>query len=532
MDRRKLSVRKTREVLRLSPACGFAKRQIARSLEISHSTVCDMVYRANAAGLDWPGIEAMDDTALDSRLYVVAAGRPKARPEPDFEMLHSELRRKGVTLQLLWYEYRQAHSDGYQYSQFCERYRRWQQKLDVVMRQTYRAGEKMFVDYAGQTMRWIDRDTGEVHEAQIFIAVLGAGNYTYAEAQPSQQMECWIGGHCNAFEYFRGVTEVVVPDNIKTGVNRACRYEPDLNVTYHEMATHYGTVIIPARPRKPTDKAKVEEGVLNAERQLMAPLRNHKFFSLEEVNGALQQQLERLNARPFQKLQGSRLSAYEMLDRPALKALPQTRYEIAEWRSAKVNVDYHVEVAHNFYSVPYQLVREQVDVRLTGRVVEVLFKNKRVASHKRSYGRGVYTTDPAHMPASHAKHLEWTPSRLLNWAATVGPNCANVAERILESKPHPEQGYRACLGLMRLSKSYGNERMDAACARVLAIKAPSYKSVNSILKTGLDRVAPQIVTPMEPVASHAHLRGPKYYQEELSTNAAPTHTAETTPDEA
>ncbi len=494
--------------------------------------MCDTIYRANAAGLDWPGVEAMDDMELDSRLYVSPAGRPKARPEPDLQWVHTELRRKGVTLQLLWYEYRQAHPDGYQYSQFCEIYRRWQAKLDVVMRQTYRAGEKMFVDYAGPSMRWIDRETGEVHEMLLFVTVLGASNYMYAEAQPSQQLECWIAGHINAFEYFGGVPEVIVPDNTKTGVSKACRYEPDLNPTYHEMATHYGTVVIPARPKKPDDKAKVEVGVLIAERELMAPLRNRRFFSPAEVNLALRQQLEKLNHRPFQKLEGCRRSVYKALDKPALKPLPQNRYEIAEWRSAKVNVDYHIEVAHNFYSVPYQLVKQQVDVRLSARMVEVLFKNKRVASHQRSYGRGIYTTDASHRPASHTRHLEWTPSRLLNWAASVGPDCAKVAQQILESKPHPEQGYRACLGLMRLCRQYGNERMNAACSRALTINAASYKSVKSILGNGLDRITPELSVPSGPATNHAHLRGPQYYQEELNANAGAADAAEAKTDEA
>lgn len=524
-------MRKTREVLRLAFGSGPSQRKIARSLSISSSTVCEMVYRAKAAGLGLETLNALDDKQLDSLIYPSASGRPKKEPL-DFKYIRSELRRKGVTLLLLRYEYKQANPDGYQYSQFCERYRQWQKRVDPVMRQNYRAGEKMFVDYAGQKMQWIDPNTGEVNEVSVFVAVLGASNYAYAEVQASQKLECWIEAHCRAFEFFEGVTEVLIPDNTKTGVSRACYYEPDLNPTYLDLALHYGTAAVPARPRKPRDKAKVEAGVQAVERELMAPLRNVRFFSLDEIQVALRAQLHKLNERPFRKMEGSRRSLYESVDKPALKLLPSGRYEIAEWRKAKVNIDYHVEVDRNMYSVPYKLLREQVDVRLTARTVEVLHNGKRVASHKRCHARGVFNTDPAHMPVSHAKQHEWSPSRILNWASGVGPQCTALCEQILATKEHQEQGYRACLGVMKMAKRFGADRVEAACLRAMRIGAVSFKSVRSILETSLDRVP--LVEP-EPAAigsQHCNIRGEQYYQEELIASARPAYAGKASQDEA
>jgi transposase len=524
-------MRKIREVLRLKLESGLSQRQIAQSLSMSCSTVCEILYRARGAHLDLEKMEKMDDLALDALIYPSPSGR-KHKDALDFEYIHSELKHKGVTLLLLWYEYKQSNPDGYQYSQFCEHYRKWAKRIDPVLRQSYRAGEKMFVDYAGQTMRWVEADTGEMHEAQVFVAVLGASNYTYALAQPSQQLEHWIDAHCNAFQFFGGVTRVVVPDNARSGVSKACYYEPELNLTYAEMATHYGTAIVPARPKKPTDKAKVESAVQAVERELLAPLRKRKFFSLAEIQAALDERLAKLNSRPFQKLEGSRKTAYESLDRPALKALPSTRYELAEWRKARVSIDYHIEVEKNLYSVPYNLVREQVDVRLTARVLEVLHNGKRVASHPRSYGRGVLSTDPEHRPAAHRMHLEWTPSRILSWAASVGEQCGYLCEHILKTKVHPEQGYRSCLGVMSLGKRYGAERLEAACQRALHIASPCYKSVKSILENALDRKPLDNTEPEASVGSHANIRGQAYYHEELIANAQPAHAGETSQDEA
>ena len=433
---------------------------------------------------------------------------------PPLEYLHQELRKKGVTLQLLWYEYKEKHPEGYQYSQFCRIYRKWAEKLDPCLRQEYRAGEKLFVDYAGQTMAITDPQTGEIHEAQIFVATLGASNYTFAEATRCQDLPSWIKSHAHAFEFFQGVTEILIPDNLRDAVTRSCRYEPDLNATYREMAEHYGAVIIPARVGKARDKAKVESGVLQIERWVLAPLRHRTFFSLADLNEAIAVQLEILNRRPFEKLEATRKSLFETLDKPALKPLPAHRFTYAEWSRAKVSIDYHIEVDHHYYSVPYQLIHEKVDARLTDTTLEVLFKGRRVALHRRSYLRGKHTTLAEHMPKSHQKYLQWTPSRLIRWAGQIGPQTQNLVACILENRPHPEQGYRSCLGLLRLGKRYSPERLEAACARALAFRAYSYKNVESILKNGLDQQSLDVSSPQPRLArlEHENLRGRKYYQ--------------------
>ena len=503
-------MRKIKEILRLRWDLGLGVRQIARSLSISHSTVSDLLQRAEAAGISWPLPAELDESVLEQKLYPGNSGRRRTRPEPDWNWVYRELKHKGVTLQLLWLEYKREHPDGYQYSQFCERYRQWCGKLDVVLRQTYRAGEKVFVDFAGLTVPVVDPKTGEIRQAQVFVAVLGASNYTYAEATWSQDLPSWIGAHCRAFEFFGGVPAIIVPDNPKAGVSRACRYEPDINPTYQEMAVHYGAVVIPARPRKPRDKSKVEAAVQNVERWVLAPLRNRTFYSLAELNEAIRERLELLNNKPFQKLEGTRRSLFEALDKPALKPLPPERYQFAQWKKARVNIDYHVQVDHSYYSVPYQLVGEEVDVRITSTTVEILHKGRRVASHLRSPEKGHYVTDPKHRPASHQKHLEWTPSRIIRWAETVGPSTAELVTAILASKPHPEQGYRSCLGIIRLGKRYSTERLEAAAERALAYGAKSYRSVKSILEKGLDQRAAE-VPPEVPTINHVNVRGAAYY---------------------
>jgi transposase len=508
-------MRKIKEVLRLHHEKRLSDREIAKSVQIGRSTVKDYLLRAQRAGLSWPLPSELDEASLEHLLFPCNHSIPPERrqmPSPGY--LHQELKRKGVTLQLLWHEYRQSNPDGYQYSQFCRIYQQWTKKLDPCLRQPYRAGEKLFVDYAGQTIPFIDRETGEIHEAQVFVATLGASNYTFAEASLSQNLPSWIQSHIHAFEFFQGVPEILIPDNLLSAVTRPCRYEPDLNATYREMAEHYETVIIPARVRKPKDKAKVESGVQMVEHWVLAPLRHRDFFSLLEVNEAIAEQIEKLNNRPFQKLEGTRRSLFETLEKPALKLLPLQRYIYTDWKRAKPNIDYHIEVDHHYYSVPYQLIQHRLDVRFSDTLVEVLFKGRRVASHRRSYRKGGYTTLSEHMPKSHQKYLEWTPSRLLRWAAKTGPHTQNLVAAILEHRPHPEQGYRSCLGLLRLGKTYSAERLEAACARALEIKAYSYKNVESILKKGLDRQPLRTASsqPPQPLLEHANLRGKEYYQ--------------------
>jgi transposase len=508
-------MRKIKEVLRLHYEKGLSAREIARSLDIGRGTIRNYLARVQRAGLSWPLPPEIDETTLEHRLF--SSFHPvvqEKRQMPPMEYLHQELKRKGVTLLLLWHEYKEKSPEGYQYSQFCRLYHQWAEKLDPCLHQEYRAAEKLFVDYAGQTMEITDPETGEIHPVQIFVATLGASNYTFTEATLSQDLPSWIQSHVHAFEFFQGVTEILTPDNLRDAVTRSCRYEPDLNATYRELAEHYGTVIIPARVSKPRDKAKVESGVLQVERWVLAPLRHRTFFSLAELNEAIRVQLEFLNNRPFEKLQATRKSLFETLEKPVLKPLPTHRFVFAEWKTARVNIDYHIEVDRHYYSVPYQLIHEKVEVRLTGTTVEVFLKGHRVASHLRSYVAGKHTTLLEHMPKSHQKFLEWTPSRLIHWAGTIGPQTQKLVTFILNNRPHPEQGYRSCLGVLRLQKRYTPERLEAACARALAFKAYSYKNVESILKKGLDQ-QPLATTPPQtrlPLLEHENLRGKEYYQ--------------------
>jgi transposase len=506
-------MRKIREVLRLAFGEGLSRRQVGAVVGLPYTTIAHYLERARRAGLQWPLPDEMDDSQLEARLYIQAEPAAAARPLPDWTTVHQELRRKGVTLQLLHLEYKERCPDGYQYTQFCRLYRRWQRHLDVVMRQEHRAGDKLFVDFPGQRIPIYDRETGTVRfEAELFVAVLGASNYTYAEAFPSQELPHWIAAHVHTFEFLNGCPAIVVCDNLRSGVTRAHRYEPDINVTYSEMAAWYGVAVIPSRARRPRDKAKVEVGCLIAERWIIARLRHRTFFSLGDLNLAIRDLLDWLNRRPFKKLPGSRLSLFEELERPVLRPLPTHRYEFALWKRAKVNIDYHVEVDHHYYSVAYQLVGQVCDVRLSAATVEIFLRGRRVASHVRSFQRGRHTTDPAHMPESHRRHQEWTPGRIISWAEKTGPATAKLAQGILESRPHPEQGYRSCLGIVRLGDRYGAERVEAACQRALAVRAFSYRSVESILKTGLDR---QPLPPDRPVRVHRrhhNLRGPDYYR--------------------
>ena len=484
-------MRKVREILRLRYACELSERQIAQSCNLSKGSVSNYLRRAEAAGLSWPLPDEWDDAALEARLFAVKG--EAARPEPDWEHVHKEKQRKGVTLLLLWQEYKAQHPAGYEYSTFTVRYRAWLGEQGVTMRQSHVAGEKLFVDYAGVTVDITDPVSGEVQQGQVFVAVLGASNYTYAEVTQSQSSGDWLLSHRRALEFFGGVPKVVVPDNLKAGVKSACRYEPELNPAYAEFAAHYGLAVVPARVRKPRDKAKAEVGVQIVERQILAPLRNRTFFSLREANEAVRELLTELNTKPFQKLPGNRQSAFEDLDKPALQPLPATGFEVASWKKAKVNIDYHVEVEGYYYSVPYQHAKQSVELRLTSATVEVFHQGKRIASHFRveagARSRGRHTTIKEHMPKAHQRHADWSPARLIGWAEKTGEATASVVTHILDSRPHPEQGFRSCLGILRLGKHYGNERLEAACQRAQRLGSYSYKSVQSILKHNLDEQA-------------------------------------------
>ena len=468
MPRKRLSMRKIKEVLRLSRGLGLTARKIGRSLSISHPTVLDYLSRAKKHGLAWPLPDHLDEAALEKLLCGPSSvSSPSTRPQPDCPYIHQELRKKGVTLQLLWQEYKEVHPSGYQYTQFCDIYRKFAKKLDLSLRQHHKAGDRLFVDYAGQTIPVTDRDTGEIRAAQIFVAVLGASNYTYAETAYSQELPAWISAHVRAFEFFGGVPSVIVPDNLKSAVVRACRYEPDLNPTYQEMAAHYGAAVLPARARKPKDKAKVEAGVLIVERWILAALRNRSFLGLDQLNTAIRELLDALNARPFKKMNACCFSLFETLDLPALKPLPSQRYMYAEWKKARVNIDYHVEVEGHYYSVPYTLAREQIDVRMTSTTIECIHRGKRMASHLRSTRRGQHTTQKAHMPQSHRRHLQWTPIRMIAQAEKVGPCCAEVVKKILLERHYPEQGFRPCLGILRLGRRTQNSNNRPVSRRLI-----------------------------------------------------------------
>ena len=512
MARKGLSMRKVREILRLRWGLGLSVHKVAKSCKVSPSTVLEYERRALAAGVSWPLPEGMDDAELEKTLGSGSPAPADRRALPDLAYLLEEMRKPHVTLMLLWMEYKAAHPEGYQYTQFWRYYQEGKKQLEVALRQEHRAGEKLFSDYSGDTLRLTDQRTGEAREVPIFVAVLGASNYTYAEAAPNMTLPHWIGAHIRALEYFGGAPQIIVPDNTRTAVIKPDRYEPDLNPAFADMAAHYGTVIIPARVRKPRDKAKAEAAVLIVERWILAALRNRTFFSLSEMNTAIRELLERLNARLCRALNASRRELFERLDRPALKPLPAQRYEFLEWKSATVGIDYHISVDKHCYSVPYQLVGQQVDARLSASTVEVLHRNRRVASHLRSSRVGGFTTCAEHMPKSHQRYLEWTPSRIVRWAEQTGPQTATLVARILAAKPHPEMGYRSCLGLIRLGKQYSAPRLEAACARALHINALSYRNVKSILQHRLEQLAPPSRQLSLALPEHANLRGRDYYQ--------------------
>lgn len=510
-------MRKIGEVLRLH-AAGVTQREIARSVGIGQATVAGYLARARSASLGWPLPPGIDEVEVERSLFAVPdpADAP-ARPVPDWRTVHRELKRRhGVTRKLLWLEWREQEPDGCGYSQFCYHYDRWLAVRDPVLRMEYAGGKRLFVDFAGDRMSWYDAERKSAIPAEVFVSALGASGLIYAEATPGQDLESWVMAHVRAFEFYGGVPEAVVPDNLKSGVTRACWYDPDLNPTYLELARRFDTVILPTRAGKPRDKAAVETAVQVVERWVIAPLRNRRFFSLGELNRAVRERVDEINRRCFRGMPTSRRDLFEEVERQALHPLPSQRYEVQTIKRATVNIDYHVEFDGHLYSVPYRLVKEKVEIWSSRSMVEIHHRGQRVASHLRAFGKQRYITKPEHRPASHRAHLEWSPSRLVQWAAGIGPSVAEAVEVILDSKPHPEHGYRACLGLMSLAKRHGPERLGNACARALVIRSVSYTSVKSILAENLDRQplpTPQLsLVPAPP--THANLRGPAYYSTE------------------
>jgi transposase len=515
MDR--VGMNKLREILRLKYGANMSNRQTAASCRTSHRTVAKYVRLAEGSGLCWENDRALNDTELEMK---VLGSAPSNRPAvqynkiiPDWIYIHDELKRPSVTLQLLWQEYKETHKEaGYEYSFFRELYRAWAKKLSICMRQNHKAGEKAFVDYSGKKLWLTDRATGKKTKTELFVGVWGASNYTYAEATLTQEMENWIMSHVRMFEYSGCVPQIMVPDNLKSGVNDACRYDPEINRTYLELARHYGFTVIPARKVKPKDKAKVEHGVLMAQRWILACLRNRTFCSLREMNAEIRRLQELLNARKMSKLNRSRKEQFETIDKPAALALSEQRYEYALWKKCNPNIDYHVEVAKHYYSVPYQLRHESVYARVTESTVEIFHKNSRITSHVRSRVEWGSTMKPEHMPPGHLAYLDQTPSKMLEWAGSIGENTQDVVKHILESRKYIQQSYRACLGIKRLGQDYGRERLENACRRAVTFQAFAYRNIKAILASGLDSQAyfsgKQAVCPMP---KHENIRGEGYY---------------------
>ena len=516
MPQERVTMRKIRDILRLAWSCNQSRQTIATSCGIGKTTVTDTLYRASSAKLSWPLPFELDDEGLEILLYPAKpSSSPRKFLQPDWHALNSEfITHKNLTLMLLWQEYKEADPSGYQYSQFCELFRKWKKNLDLSMRQEHRAGEKLFVDYCGQTVPIVDASTGEIRDAQVFVAVMGASNYTYAEATWSQSLPDWTGSHVRSFSFLGCLPKCVVPDNLLSAVTKTCRYEPDINPTYAALAAHYGVAVIPARVRKPKDKSKAEVGVQIVQRFILAGLRKRTFFTLAEANAAIRERLLLLNNRPFRKLPGTRMSRFEELDRPAMLPLPETDYQYSQFKKVRVHIDYHIELEGHFYSVPHRLVREQLDARYTVTTVECLYKGNRVASHPKSSVQGGFTTTPEHMPTSHREFAEWTPERIVSWAAGTGKSTAQVVGAILSRKAYAEHGFRSCMGVISLGKRFSKERLEAACERALYIKGVNYRSIKSILENKLDqKPLPPQQQELLPVA-HENLRGTDYYDDE------------------
>ena len=505
-------MKKIRDVLRLTHAMGMSRRRVSEATGIGRTAVSDYVQRAVIAGLAWPLPDGLDDAELERRLFpppdTIAS---EVGPEPDWSYIHAEMKRRGVTMTLLWQEYRAEHIRGYAYSWFCERYREWKKCISPTMRQTHAAGENLFVDWAGDTIAVVDPASGVEHRARIFVAALGASNYTYAEARWTETLPDWVGAHVNALAAIGGVPKALVPDNLKAGITKPSRYEPGINRTYQDLADHYGCVVLPTRIVKPRDKAKVEVAVQIVERFVLAKLRNQTFFSLAELNMAIRDCVAAINAKVMRKFGQSRNELLETIDRPALSALPETAYSYADWKRARVAPDYHIEIAGHYYSVPSKLIREIVDTRVTNATVEIFHKSQRVASHVFSAVRHRHSTITEHMPSAHRRYAEWTPVKMMDEAAKVGPATVALFEAIMKAKPHPEQGFRSCLGIIGLGRSYGTTRLEAASRRGNTIGAISYGSIASILKHGLDKAFAIEPTPDTPPIRHGNIRGSGYF---------------------
>lgn len=513
-------MRMIKEILRLFYSAGLSRKKISKALGCSRGAVAEYIDRAQAAGLSWPLPNELDEGQIELRLFPPVS-KEQERPLPDFNDLYLERKKKGVTLGLLWGEYKERHPDGLGYSQFCEHYGRFVKKLNLVMRQEHKAGEKVFSDFAGKTLLITNPQTGELVPASLFVTALGASNLIFAELFWNQSVESWCNGHAAAFSYYGGCPAICVPDNPKPVITRACPYEPDINPNFAQMAAYYDIVVIPARVRRPKDKAAVEAAVGLATRWILAVLRHRTFFSLAEARLAVRELLDKLNNRPFKKIPGCRRSLFESVEKSALKPLPPVPYEFAEFKKASVNIDYHIEYDKHFYSVPYQLRGEVVEVRATASTIEIFHKGKRVSAHARSSVINKATTLNEHRPKSHQQYGDWAPERLVSWAQKIGPSAATLVELIMARQKHPEMGYRSCLGILRLTKKFNDQRVEAACNRALAIRGLSYKSVKSILASNLDQ-RPLPEKPHQLSIVHSNIRGAAAFLQNKEDNDADT----------
>lgn len=509
--RKTTSMKKIRELLRLIHE-GLSQRKAATCACISRTAAQDILFKARFHKLNWPLDESYTDEVLYNILYKKNSDKNLInKKNPNWQEVQKELLKKSLTLKLLWMEYKEEFPDGYQYTQYCDMFRKWKQSTRISMKQNHIAGEKSFIDFSGNTIPYIDIKTGENKKAEIFLSVLGASNYTFAYAIPDQTISNWIHAHIKAFEFFGGTTKILIPDNLKSAVTKACRYEPDLNSVYMDFAQHYGVAIVPARARKPKDKSKVEVAVQIAERWILARLRKVAFYSIIEINEAIVPLLEFMNEKPMKHINSSRRDLYEKYEKPVLGKLPQEPFEIYLWKKSKVNIDYHVEFERHYYSVPYILIHKEVEIRVTKNLVEIYHSNKKIVAHKRSFSIGKHTTIAEHMPSQHQKHAEWTPERMLNWAESVGPCVKECFDIIINKAAHPEQGFRSCLGILRLGKVYNNKRLEDACFRAINCGHVSYKTVKNILSNNLDKISLPKKEDEPTNLQHENIRGQNYY---------------------
>lgn len=506
-------MRQLREILRLRLHADLSMRQIKDSQRISLGVVQKVCSKAQAQSLNWEAVEALDDQQLASLFYPAADTRVTGDLElPDWVEVHRELRRKGVTKHLLWEEYTQRYPNrSYSYAQYCYLYQEWAKKQRRSMRQIHKAGDKLFVDYAGQTVPIVNGDTGEIRTAQIFVAVLGASNYTYCEATWTQSLPDWLGSHARTFTHLGGVPRLVVPDNLRSGVSKACRYDPDVNPSYQQLSAHYGAAIMPARPLKPKDKAKAEVGVQIIERWILARLRHHTFFSLAELNTCIKALLVDVNNRPFKQLKGTRQQWFEALDKPALAPLPKHAYQYTDIKTVKVNIDYHIQYDRHLYSVPHHLVGEKLELHAKDQLIELYFHKQRICSHARKYRPGT-TTVPEHMPIRHEKHHQWSAGRIMNWAKELGDEVLIWVQAQLKNKQHEQQAYRVCLGLLNLSRGYPASRINNACAIANKHRLYRLKQVRSILQSNQDQLLDESKEQLTLLPqAHENIRGPKSF---------------------